>query len=485
MNEVIAISRDASPFDQTFREPPHSLEAEQAFLGGVMADNRVLDGAAFLKPEHFALAAHACIYEAILALRERGRVADPLTVKPLVENLPVIVEAGGVPYLVGVASAAVGRLNAIEYARLIRDLWVRREMIAVGQDIVAAGYTPDFDRDAMAIWTDAEARVEALTEVKAPEEPGTLERLEEIYKNPGKLLGVSCGLTALDNLLCGFQAGQLILLAGRPSMGKTTLAASMARKAKAGDDPAKVAFFTLEQSKSEIEIKIISDLASVPMETMRRGTYADASEFGRVVDAHNRLRKMPLAILGRSGMTPAEIRAEARHIKRRLGGLDAVFVDQLTHIAPPDKRTTNRVHQIGEILKPLKAMARELGVPVVLLHQLSRGVEARENKRPTLQDLRDSGEIEQDADVVMFVYREAYYLERDEPVQPDVEDYEGPSDRDYQAAIRKREAWERNITRARTAAEVIVAKQRMGPIDTVTLYYDGRLSRFGDVGRYE
>ncbi|MDX9861646.1 MAG: DnaB-like helicase N-terminal domain-containing protein, partial [Rhodospirillales bacterium] len=126
MNEVIAISRDASPFDQTFREPPHSLEAEQAFLGGVMADNRVLDGAAFLKPEHFALAAHACIYEAILALRERGRVADPLTVKPLVENLPAIVNAGGVPYLVGVASAAVGRLNAIEYARLIRDLWVRR-----------------------------------------------------------------------------------------------------------------------------------------------------------------------------------------------------------------------------------------------------------------------------------------------------------------------------------------------------------------------
>ncbi|MDX9861645.1 MAG: DnaB-like helicase C-terminal domain-containing protein, partial [Rhodospirillales bacterium] len=356
---------------------------------------------------------------------------------------------------------------------------------AVGQDIVAAGYTPDFDRDAMAIWTDAEAKVEALAETKAPDEPGTLERLEEIYRNPGKLLGVSSGMTALDNLLCGFQAGQLILLAGRPSMGKTTLAASMARKAKAGDDPAKVAFFTLEQSKSEIEIKIISDLASVPMETMRRGTYADAAEFGRVVDAHNRLRKMPLAILGRSGMTPAEIRASARHVKRQLGGLDMIVVDQLTHIAPPDKRTTSRVHQIGETLKPLKAMARELGVPVVLLHQLSRGVEARENKRPTLQDLRDSGEIEQDADVVMFVYREAYYLERDEPVQPDVEDYEGSGDREYQAAIRKREAWERNITRARTAAEVIVAKQRMGPIDTVTLYYDGRLSRFGDVGRIE
>jgi replicative DNA helicase len=476
MNEVIPISRDNTMTD--LRDLPHNEDAEAAFLGGVMVTASVLDGCAFLRPEHFYYPAHGLIFECMLSLREQGRPVAPETVHSLVEHHEVI-KAAGPGYIAHIASAAVGRINAIEYARLIRDLFMRREMIKVGQDIVAAGYTPDFERDAMAIWTDAEAKVEALTDIAPPaQEQGTLERLEEIYKNPGKLLGVSSGMTALDAMLCGFQPGDLILLAGRPSMGKTTLAAAMARRSKA-----RTAFISLEQSRQQIEMKMISDLGSVPLETMRRGTYQGPAEFARLIEAHNTLRAMPITIAGRSGMTPAEIRAQVRHIKRSLGGLDAVFIDQLTHIAPPDKRTINKVHQIGETLKPLKAMAREMEVPVILLHQLSRGVEGRDNKRPTLADLRDSGEIEQDADVVMFVYREEYYLDRDEPPAPNPEHYEGEEDRDFQSALKKRVNWERAMNRARNMAEIIVAKQRMGPVGPVNLYYDGRLSRFGDVER--
>lgn len=476
---VVPISRE-DPRLNAFRTLPHNVDAEKALLGAIFVNNQAYESVSgFLRPDHFALDQNGRIFDACAHLIERGKIADPVTLKGLFEQDATLTEIGGIEYLAELAGAAVGLINAREYARLIHGLHLKRELIAVGDEVIESAYK-DIDRDASEIWFAAEAKIEeaGLVDTAPAPDTDTLAHLEKIYQNPGQLLGVPTGFKALDNLLSGFQPEQLILLASRPSMGKTTLAVAMASKCGA-----RSLFLSLEQSRQEIELKMISDRASVPLEVMRHGNYRDSTQFERIVHAANEIRGLPMKISGRSGMSPQEIRAAARRHKKA-HGLDILFVDQLTHISPPDRRTTNRVHQIGEILKMLKSLARELNVPLVLLHQLSRAVEGRENKRPALADLRDSGEIEQDADVVMFIFREAYYLERNEPPDPNPDEYQnGTTDRDFEKAMKARQTWERAMNRRQGTAEIIVDKQRMGPIDAVTLHFDGRYSRFGDLGR--
>ena len=477
----------------SFRSPPHNFEAEKALLGAIFANNNAYDRVSgYLRPEQFADPVHGRIYDATSKLIERGQIADPITLRTFFERDGSIADVGGTRYLAEIAGSMVNVINAGEYGRTIYDLHLKRQLIELGEQIVNRAFTPEVEDDAMHQIGNAEQQLYDLA-TTGEIEGGfqefktsiitAIEMAEAAHKKDGKLSGVSTGLRDIDGLLGGLHPSDLVILAGRPSMGKTALATNIAFNAaydykvetqpdgsEKVTDGAVVGFFSLEMSAEQLAARILSEQTEIASDKMRRGTLSN-EEFDKLVVASQQLYRLPIFIDDTPAMSVSMLRTRARRLKRN-GGLGLIVVDYL-QLMEGSQRTDNRVQEIGEITRGLKTLAKELNVPVIALSQLSRAVEQREDKRPQLSDLRESGTIEQDADVVTFIYRESYYLERAEPAQ---RQDEGP-DKFAERLTR----WEERIQAVRHLSELIIAKQRHGPTGTTKLYFDGMFTRFGDL----
>ncbi|MDX2101038.1 MAG: replicative DNA helicase [Alphaproteobacteria bacterium] len=470
------------------RTPPHSDEAEMALLGALLHNNATYEKVSeFLKPMHFANRLHGRLYDAIGRLIERGQIADPITLKHAFSQDPDLDGGVGTSYLMQLAASVTSVINAPDYARAIFDLYLRRQLIDLGETVVNDAFVDDLERDAKRQIEEAEARLFSLAETGETEGgfkafkialKGSLQTAEAAYRRDGGLSGAATGLDSLDHLLGGLHQSDLIILAGRPSMGKTALATNIAFNIAASDaDPHTgrrpvVGFFSLEMSAEQLATRILAEQTEIPSERLRRGELSN-DDFDRMVEASQRLERLGLFIDDTPALTVQAVRTRARRLKRQQDGLTLVVVDYLQLLRGSSRaQNENRVQEISEITRGLKAIAKELEVPVVALSQLSRAVEQREDKRPQLADLRESGSIEQDADIVMFVFREEYYLARAEPMQRPEEDIQKYQER--------HNAWKQRCEAAYALAEVIVAKQRHGPIGRVTLRFDGDTTRFSN-----
>jgi replicative DNA helicase len=474
------------------RVPPHNYEAEQALLGALLANNEVYNRVSeFLRPEHFADPLHGRIYEAIGKLVLRGQIANPVTLKNLFDQDGALAEIGGAQYLVQLAQAVVTVINAEDYGRAIFDLYLRRQLIGVGEDIVndSFAYDPDvtaidqIERSEMRLFNLAEGgQVEGGPKKFDAVLKSALDMAEVAYKRDSHVTGVTTGLRDLDRKLGGLQPSDLVILAGRPSMGKTALATNIGFNAAEAVKDAesgtrhRVAFFSLEMSAEQLAHRIMAEKSGISSDRIRRGDVKQ-DDFLKIVEAAQAMTSVQFFIDDTPALTVPGLRTRARRLKRQFG-LDLIIVDylQLMRSASP-RPSENRVQEISEITRGLKAVAKELNVPVMALSQLSRAVENREDKRPQLADLRESGSIEQDADVVMFVYREQYYHERAEPKQRTDE-----STDKFQERMAR---WQEHGERVHNVAEVIIAKQRHGPVGTLELFFDGSVTRFGDLTRDE
>ncbi|MDG3443988.1 replicative DNA helicase [Nitrospirillum amazonense] len=471
-----------------YRTPPHNLEAEQALLGAALVNNKALEKVAeFLRPEHFFDPANGRIFAAIAKLVERGQIASPLTLKAYFEQDADLKEIGGTEYLARLAAGVVTVSNAEDYGRIIHDAYLRRQLIDVGEDMVNAAYKHDLDVVATDQIEEAEKKLFDLASTGdaqggfIPFErslKAAIEMAEAAYKRSSHVTGVTTGLRDLDGKLGGLHPSDLIILAGRPSMGKTALATNIAFNAarahmkSSGKEGAPVGFFSLEMSAEQLATRILADEAEVSGDKIRRGEI-HGSDFPRFIEASNYISKVPFFVDDTPALSITAVRTRARRLKRT-HGLGMIVVDYLQLLRGGGiNKTDNRVQEISEITRGLKAIAKELDLPVIALSQLSRQVENREDKRPQLSDLRESGSIEQDADVVMFVYREQYYLERAEPSRRPEEAEDKFNDR-YQR-------WQQRLEEVHDTAEAIIAKQRHGPVGTVRLHFHGEFTRFSDL----
>jgi len=472
--------------DQTvgYRILPHNHEAEQGLLGALLVDNRAIEKIGdFLRPVHFHTPAHQRIYEAITKLIERGQTASPVTLKAYFDKDEDLTPVGGAAYLADLASSVVTVVNVGDYARAIYELHLRRELITLGEDIVNDSFEHTLERDATSTIEHAESRLFSLAE--SGEIRGGFQTLrdsvvtaidiaEKAFKSDGNVSGVTSGLRDLDNKLGGLHNSDLLILAGRPSMGKTALATNIAFNAAkkyaetGGKEGAIVGFFSLEMSADQLATRILADQSGISGDAIRKGNIRE-DDFRRFVEASQVLSQVPLYIDDTPSLSIAAVRTRARRLKRQ-HGLGMLVIDYLQLLQGSGSRqsTENRVQEVSEITRGLKAIAKELQIPVLALSQLSRQVEQREDKRPQLSDLRESGSIEQDSDVVMFVYREEYYLSR---AIPDIEDHD------------KYTRWQEKMGNVANVAEAIVAKQRHGPIGIVPLFFDANLTRFSDLDR--
>jgi replicative DNA helicase len=470
------------------RTPPLNYDAEQALLGAILANNLVFDRVnEFLRPEHFADPLHGRIYEAIGKLIQRGQIANPVTLKNLFDQDGALTEIGGAQYLVELAQSVVTVINAEDYGRQVHDLYLRRQLIDLGEQTVNNAYVFEVEETALQQIENAEMKLFNLAESGQTEGgpqkfsdvlASALGIAEAAYKRDSHITGVTTGLRDLDRKLGGLQKSDLIILAGRPSMGKTALATNMGfNAAQAAIDPETgvkfhVAFFSLEMSSEQLATRILAEKSGVSSDRIRRGDVKE-DDFGRVVEAAQEMNTAPFFIDDTPAITIPMLRTRSRRLKRQFG-LDLIIVDYLQLMRGSNsKGQENRVQEISEITRGLKAIAKELEVPVLALSQLSRAVELRDDKRPQLADLRESGSIEQDADVVMFVYRDQYYHERAEPKQRSDEGDDKFHDR--------LERWKRRAEEVYNKADVIIAKQRHGPIGTVTLQFEGIVTRFSDL----
>ena len=477
---------DDSDVRDAYRVQPHNIDAEQALLGAILVNNESYDRvASFLEVSHFFDALHGRIYEAAAKLITQGHLASPVTLKNYFERDEALAEIGGPQYLARLAGAATTIINAEEYGRTIYDLAIRRELIQVSIDMHTRAYdAPVDDTPALQI-LDAEQSLYQLAE-RGKYEGGfqsfheslntAIEMAAEAFKRDGGLSGISTGLRDLDNRLGGLQRSDLLILAGRPSMGKTALATNIAfHAAKAykaehhadgtvtATDGAIVGFFSLEMSSEQLATRLLAEQSGVPPERIRRGNIHE-DEFHQLVDAARELQSIPLYIDDTGGLTIATLAARARRLKRQRG-LGLLVVDYLQLLTGSGKAGDNRVQEVTQITTGLKALAKELDVPILALSQLSRQVESRDDKRPQLSDLRESGSIEQDADVVMFVFREEYYTSRREPTEGTPEHLQ----------------WQEEMGRVHGLAECIIGKQRHGPTGTVKLQFQADVTRFSDL----
>ena len=466
---------------------PHNIEAEQQLLGAILTNNEVYDRiTGLVKPVHFFDPVHQRIFERAAARIQKNALASPVTLKPFFEDDLGLKELGGAGYLVRLAGAAISAFAARDYAQMIYDLAVRRELIGLGRDISAAAAKVDIDNEPKEQIVEAEQRLYKLGEqgtsergfqsfLKAAVE--AVNHANAAYQRGGGLSGISTGLTDLDKKLGGLHPSDLLILAGRPSMGKTALATNIAfniakahRRGRMQDgtegsvEGGVVGFFSLEMSAEQLAARILSEASEVPSEQIRRGDMRE-DEFRKFVDAAKALESCPLYIDDTPALPISQVAARARRLKRTQG-LDVLVVDYLQLLKGSSKE--NRVQEVSEITQGLKAIAKELNIPVIALSQLSRQVENREDKRPQLSDLRESGSIEQDADVVMFVYRDEYYREREKPGDHESE---------------KMAQWQTVMESVHGKAEVIIGKQRHGPIGTVELAFEGRFTRFSNLAQ--
>ncbi len=470
-----------------FRSQPHNVEAEKALLGAIFIDNRAFEKVAdFLQPQHFFVPQNGGIFKACARLIERGQIADPVTLKTLFEHDEDLVDIGGAAYLADLAASAATVINAGEYGRILHDLYLKRQLIALGQDVVNDAFGAEVDETADQQIEKTEHRLFELAatgEFEGGFRPfkdtllDAIKMAEAAHKREGRLSGVPTGLRDLDKLLGGLHRSDLVILAGRPSMGKTALAPNIAFNAaytnrRTQDDGAVVGFFSLEMSAEQLASRIISEQTNISSDRMRKGELTN-DEFNRLAVGSQELYATPIFIDDSPALSVAQLRTRARRLKRT-EKLGLIVVDYLQLMSPgPASRHDGRVQEISEITRGLKTLAKELDVPVLALSQLSRAVEQRDNKRPQLADLRDSGTIEQDADVVMFIFREEYYLERDQPLQRVDEKEDHFHDRYGR--------WELRRDAVKNKAEVLVAKQRHGPTGSVNLFFEGAFTRFGDL----
>ncbi|MEQ8584786.1 MAG: replicative DNA helicase, partial [Thalassobaculaceae bacterium] len=415
---------ESEPSAPAFREPPHNLEAEQALLGAILVNNRSYERVSeFLRPEHFADPVHGRIFASCGKLIDRGQIATPVTLKGLFDQDEALTEIGGAQYLVKLAASVVTVINAGDYGREIRDCYLRRSLIDIGETVVNDAFDRDIDTAAQELIEKAENQLFTLAET-GEGEAGLKElklaliesvaQAEAAFKRDGGLAGYSTGLIDIDNLLGGLHPSDLLILAARPAMGKSTLASNIAfhiataSMREPGTAPQPVAFFSLEMSAEQLATRILSERTGIASEKLRRGQLNN-EDFGKLVEASQDLERAPMFIDDTPAIPISTLRTRARRLKRQ-HGLALIVVDYLQLMRPaPGARIDNRVQEISAISQGLKAIAKELDVPVLALSQLSRAVEQREDKRPVLADLRESGSIEQDADIVMFIYREDYY----------------------------------------------------------------------------
>src|ERR671938_534718 len=472
-----------------YRVAPNNIDAEQALLGAILVNNdayyRVSD---FLEPVHFFEDLHRRIYEVATSLIKAGKVATPITMKTFLGDQ----DLGGVTvsqYLARLAAEATTVINAEDYGRTIYDLAIRRTLIIIGEDMVNVAYDAPVETSPRDQIEEAERRLYELAETGRYD--GGFQRFSDAlttaidmaanaFKHDGKLSGIATGLHDLDRMLGGLQPSDLVIIAGRPGMGKTSLATNIAFNiAKAYEfekqpdgshktvNGGMVGFFSLEMSAEQLATRIIAEQSGVPSYKIRRGDIRE-DDFYKITDVAREMQAMPLYIDQTGGLSIAQLAARARRLKRQRG-LDVLVVDYLQLLSGSTKKGDNRVQELTEITTGMKALAKELNVPILALSQLSRQVEQRDDKRPQLSDLRESGSIEQDAAVVMFVFREEYYLKNREP----------------RAGTEEHFKWIADMEAVHGKAEVIIGKQRHGPTGTVQLQFKGDVTRFANLAQDE
>lgn len=475
----------------SYRESPHNIEAEQALLGAILVNNEAHDRvSSFLEVAHFYDPLHGEIYDTLTKLIQAGKQATPVTLKTFFETAEPIDAGLTVPqYLGRLAANATTIINAEEYGRTVYDLAVRRNLIIIGEDLVNGAYDSPVDFPPEQQIQEAETRLYDLAEQGKYGQgfqtfgaalTDAIDMASSAFQREGHLSGLSTGLLDLDNKMGGLQNSDLIILAGRPSMGKTALATNIAyniaknfRSEPQSDgtdkviDGAIVGFFSLEMSAEQLATRILSEQAEISSEKIRRGMI-DENEFRKLVAVSQEMSRIPLYIDQTGGISVAQLAARARRLKRQKG-LGLLIVDYLQLLSGNGgKSSDSRVQEITQITTGLKALAKELAVPIIALSQLSRQVEQRDDKRPQLSDLRESGSIEQDADVVMFVFREEYYVERKKP-----------SDTNIEETLK----WQQEMMAVHGKGEVIIGKQRHGPTGTVQLAFEAQFTRFGNLAR--
>lgn len=473
--------------EETYRKSPNNLEIEQALLGAILVNNFAMEKVSdFLEPQHFYEEVHGRIYDAISKLLERGQSADPGKLKTYFENDEALKDVGGAGYLVRLAGSATTIINAEGYGRTIYDLSLRRDLINIGEEIVLNAFDSPIDQPATNQIEHAEQELFNLSESSNTGEGFenlsklstiSLANIERAYKDPHALTGKTTGLDTLDESFGGLHDTDLIILAGRPAMGKSSLALNIAfNTAKRFQKDhhegieheynkgAVVGFFSLEMSGDQLTNRLLSDVSGIDSNKLRQGKLT-SEEFQKVARAAKEIENVPLHIDSTPSLSIAALRTRARRLKRQKG-LGMVIVDYL-QLMQGSGGQQNRVNEISEITRGLKSLAKELNIPVIALSQLSRTLENRPNKRPILSDLRESGSIEQDADIVMFVYREEYYHSKEAPDE-DSADYP---------------KWQKKKDELHGVAEVIVGKNRHGRTDIIKLHFEHGLTKFSDLAQ--
>ena len=484
-------TQEISPDQNQAQELPHNFEAEQGLLGMILIDNNNLEKVnEIVRPQHFSHPSHQNIYATIEKMVEMGLEAKHTTLKDYFEKDEGLESVGGAKYLAELANEVPLLNNIRDYAGTIYDRYLRREIIRMNQDISSEAFNFSIETNATQIIEQAESKLFSLSESGVSQGGFVTLRdsvmvavdiAEKAYNSDGHVTGVTTGLTDLDHKLGGLHNSDLLILAARPSMGKTSLAVNVAYNAAkkyaetGGAQGGIIGFFSLEMSSDQLATRIISDESGISGDDIRKGNIKE-TDFRKFVEASNRLTQVPLYIDDTPALTIGAVRTRARRLKRQYG-LNMLVIDylQLLQGSGSAQSAGNRVLEISEITRGLKAIAKELNIPVIALSQLSRAVEQRDDKRPMLSDLRESGSIEQDSDVVMFIYRREYYLSREEPEKKPGEDDSKFADRYAQ--------WQQDLSDCNNVADVIVAKQRHGPIGTVSLHFEASVTRFSDLDK--
>ena len=468
------MENNLSMVKESFQELPNNIEAEQAVIGSILVTNEIFDEInTIISNVNFYDPMHQKIFNAIESMIYKGMLANPITLKNYFENEKDELD---IPeYLVKITKFSTSVRQAIEYSKIIYDMFVRRELIKISEQVIDNAKENNLDVSGQNIIENSEKLLYDLAEkgtfnsslIKFDDAmKQTIEMASAAYKNEGGIVGVPTGLRDLDDRLGGLHQSDLIIIAGRPSMGKTSLATNIAFNAAQNiqERAAKssVAFFSLEMSSEQLSTRIISEQARIGSNDIRRGRISE-EQFDQFLETSKNISELPLFIDETPAISIAAMSNRARRIKR-LHGLDLIVVDYIQLMKGSFNNKDGRVQEISQITQGLKAIAKELGVPVLALSQLSRQVEQRDDHKPQLADLRESGSIEQDADVVMFVYREGYYLQRKEPREATVEHAE----------------WQAKMNEVAHLAEIIIGKQRHGPIGKVTLEFEERFTKFKD-----
>ena len=468
------LSKDKSKIS---REAPMNIGAEQALLGAIISNNLALEKVEnFLEPEHFSSKINGLIFKTLKKLISNDQIADLNTLKVFLENDPDFISNGGISYLLKISENSISIINSKQYGELIFDLFIRRKLIDVGTDLINNSYDNYEDQNSNIIIEKTESDLYNLTNdgdsQKGPKQFDdilslTIDYAEKAYKKSDEVVGLKTGLNDFDKKIGGLHKSDLIIIAGRPSMGKTAFATNIASNIcnkKINNKKTNVLFFSLEMSSEQLATRVLSEISQISSEGIRTGNLSK-TDFEKIIKASEKLKELSLFIDDSPALTISSIRTRSRRLKRK-HGLDLIIIDYLQLISGESKNLNdNRVKEISDITRGLKAIAKELNIPVIALSQLSRKVEEREEKRPQLADLRESGSIEQDADLVVFLYREEYYLARTEPPE----------------GTEKHVMWTSKMEKVHNIAEAIVAKHRHGPISRVKLHFNSTNTKFSDL----